>query len=91
MCAKIDADAAAEKEFDFPRVTDGKLAGIFQEKRSFFRKKQAESVEIHLNVIDFNLSKICIHRGIKRQARSDSPFHVDAVFLSGLGCGQLSA
>ena len=91
MRATIDADAAAEKEFNFPRVTDGELAGIFQEKRPFFREKEAEPVEIHLNVVNFNLGKVCIYRGIKRQARRDTPFHVNAVFLSGLGGGQLTA
>src|SRR6185295_4240425 len=53
-------------------------AGILQEEVPFFRKEQAETRQVHLLLVGFNLGKVGVDREVPGQAARESVFRVEA-------------
>ena len=63
-----NTNPTTEKKLSFAAVSNGELTCVFEEKWSFFRKKQVKPVEVDLLLIGFHLCKIRIVGQIKREA-----------------------
>src|SRR6185436_18071699 len=51
-------------------------AGILQEEVPFFRKEQAETRQVHLLLVGFDLGKVGVDREVPGQAARESVFRV---------------
>ena len=63
----------------FESLSD-KLSGVFKKKRSFFRKKQIEAIQVYLLFIGLDLGKIRIVGKIQCQTGRNGIFSVKTKF-----------
>ena len=84
-------DASGEEQLNLTRRSDGKLSRILQEERALFRKEQAEAVQIHLQVVDFDLREVGVVRRVERQAWRERVLQVETELFVGLTARERAA